>query len=83
MHYDPKKELIIAADASEYGTGAVLLHKFGDRSTKPIVHASRSTTSREKLKPNQKRSSDHICHQKVSQVHTWQIICYKQTINHY
>ena len=42
MHSDPKKELIIAAGASEYGIRAILLHIFEHGSTKPIVHASRS-----------------------------------------
>ena len=41
-HYNPKKELIVASDASDYGIGAVLLHKFEDGITKPIAHASRA-----------------------------------------
>ena len=41
-HFDPQKEIIVASDASDYGIGAVLLHKFKDGSTKPVVHASRT-----------------------------------------
>ena len=41
-HYDPKKELIVASDASDYDIGAVQLHKFEDGITKPTGHASRA-----------------------------------------
>ena len=41
-HYDLKKELIVASDASDYGIGAVLLLKFEDGVTKSISHASRA-----------------------------------------
>ena len=41
-HYDLKKELIVASDASDYGIRAVQLHKFEDGVTKPIAHASRA-----------------------------------------
>lgn len=40
MHYNLKKELIVASDASKYSLGAVLLERFEDGSTKPIIHAS-------------------------------------------
>ena len=39
-NYDSGKEVIVAADASENGNGAILLHELRDGSTKPIVHAS-------------------------------------------
>ncbi|XP_011862004.1 PREDICTED: uncharacterized protein K02A2.6-like [Vollenhovia emeryi] len=38
-HYDPKKPLIVAADASSYGIGATLLHPLNDGSLRPVVSA--------------------------------------------
>ena len=41
-HFDPKEEIIVASDASDFGIGSVILHRFEDGTTKPIAHASRS-----------------------------------------
>ena len=40
VHYDPEKDLMILCNASSYGLGAVLSHKFPDRSKLPIAFTS-------------------------------------------
>ncbi|CAH8535475.1 unnamed protein product [Dicrocoelium dendriticum] len=47
-HYDPTLEIVVAADASKYGVGAVISHKFADGSEKAIAHAARSLSPAEK-----------------------------------
>jgi len=43
-HYNPKYEIIVAADASNEGVGACILHRFPDHSVKAVSHAARSLT---------------------------------------
>ncbi|XP_055585498.1 uncharacterized protein K02A2.6-like [Uranotaenia lowii] len=46
-HYDPKLPIVVAADASKTGIGAVIFHKFPNGSLKAIQHASRSLSTAE------------------------------------
>lgn len=41
-HYDPKAEIALASDASDYTVGAVILHKVNADNMKTIAHDSRS-----------------------------------------
>ncbi len=47
-HYDPERPILVSADASSYGVGAVLSHTMEDGIEKPISYASRTLTQAEK-----------------------------------
>lgn len=47
-HYDPRKKIVVAADASGYGMGGVIMHEFTDRSLHPIVHVSKAFNAAQK-----------------------------------
>ena len=48
MHYDTDLPLVLAADASSYGVGAVISHMLPSGEEKPIAFASRTLTRSEK-----------------------------------
>ncbi|EFO90739.1 hypothetical protein CRE_08209 [Caenorhabditis remanei] len=47
-HFLPNVPIVVAADACDYGIGAVISHRFPDGTEKPISHAARSLNSAEK-----------------------------------
>ena len=45
VHFNLIQDVILACDASSYGIGVVLAHRFADGSEKPIAYASRTMTT--------------------------------------
>lgn len=48
VHYDPKKKLVLACDASAYGIGAVISHVMDNGDERPIAFASRTLSDSER-----------------------------------
>lgn len=47
-HFRAEIPLVLAADASQYGIGAVLMHRYQDGSERPIAYASRTLSKAER-----------------------------------
>ena len=47
-HFDPGLDIVVAADACDYGVGAVISHRFPNGTEKAIAHATRSLTKAKK-----------------------------------
>ena len=48
LHNDSSLPVILESDASQYGIGAVIFHRFPNGDERPIAYASRSLNSSEK-----------------------------------
>ena len=60
VHFDPNSTLVLACDASNVGTGAVLVHRYPDGSERPIAkHVQDSHCCRKKLQSNTQGSAVH------------------------
>ena len=72
VYNDPKKELILTCNASQYGVGAVLSDIMPNVSEKPVVYASRTLWATEKnYSQLDKEGRDIIFEVKIPPVPTW------------
>jgi hypothetical protein len=62
MPYDPNKPIIIATDASPYGTAAVLYHLDDNNKERPVFFTSRTLNSSQRKYPQHEKESLALIH---------------------
>ena len=75
-HFDPGLDIVVAADACDYGVGAVISHRFPNGTEKAIAHASRSLTKAEKNYGQIEKEALALVFggEEISPVHLWQTL---------
>ena len=67
VHYDPKKELILTCDVSQYDVGAVLSRIMLNGNENLVAYSSRTLSTAEKIQPTRKgRTRHHLWNKKKS-----------------
>ena len=72
-HYNPDLPLVLAADASAYGLGAVLSHTFSDGSERPVAFASRTLKTSERNYSQVEKEALALVFG-ISSIHLWPMI---------
>ena len=76
MHYDGESDLVLACDASSYGVGAVLSHRFNTGQERPIAYASGTLAPAEKRYCHlDKEALAIIFGLKISSIFIWPQVC--------
>ena len=77
-HFNPKQEIVVALDTSDYWIDVVILHGFEDGTTKPVADASRTLLLAEKnfSQIEKERLAIIFTVKKFPQICAWKEICF-------
>jgi len=68
VHFDPDLPIVLECDASQYGIGAVISHRFPDGVERPIAYASRSLSPAERNYSHGRKFTLHTDHKPLLRI---------------
>ena len=64
-HYNPELPIRLAGDASAYGIGAVISHRFPDITERPVAYDSQTLTSTERNYSQLEKEALALCRNSI------------------